>query len=206
MNLFKKYILPEQIDFFGKMHSQVELTQGLVDTVCDFYQNDLKAFPNEIENAFAKAEKNRKQALLDLNKTFITPVDKEAINRVYFQLNRTVLKVKHLITEMCVYNIFSLKDYSLLLDLLKDEMNLTTKGITLLTDKKYLEVHSNTDKLILKSNAFSKTYAQLLNILFQEPEQRKIFEHKEILFQLKDINHTLIDVNYAVEDIVFKMN
>lgn len=209
MKLYKKlqaYILPKQLDFFALMKKQMQCSVTIIHVICDFYQNEEQKIPENLKHDMKKAKLLRKRILTDLSRTFITPVDKEAIGRVVFHLNELVLKVKHLLTEIEVYKIYSLKKCTPLFDIIWDESKLLEESLDLTIQKEYLKMHKNTDDLLHLSNAFSKSYANLLHEIFKGDDQRKIFEHKEILFQLKDINHTIINVNYALEDIVFKMN
>lgn len=210
MALFKrlqKFILPEQIDFFGGLLEQIGKSKKIIELLSVEYAKNQPNAEKDVRNLIKEAKKTREKALQDLNRTFITPVDKEAIGRLYFHLNQINLKVKHFLTEMDIYNgIGNISDYQNLLDILRDEIDTLNKGFALLTQKNFLEVHKNTDHLLHLSNRFSKQYAKHLKVLFEASEQNKIFIHKEVLFQLKQINHVIIDANYSLEDMVYKMN
>lgn len=203
----QKFILPEQIDFFGGLNDQIKLSYDIIKLLSLDYVKEQCDTEKNIRVLIKNAKKMREQALQDLNRTFITPVDKEAIGRLYFHLNQINLKVKHFLTEMDIYDgIGDFSDYQNLLDILREEMETLMKGFELLTQKNYLEVHKNTDHLLHLSNGFSKQYAKHLKVLFEADQHNKIFIHKEVLFQLKQINHVIIDANYSLEDMVYKMN
>ena len=155
MKIFKKlssYILPETIDFFGQLTQQSEDTKSILSELKNFYIENSSKDTSCLFDFISKAKLSRKENLKQLNKVFITPVDKEAISRAYEHLHWIVLSIKHLIIEMDEFQIYHLKDYDTLLTLLYDEMDKLTEGFSMLNKKEYDEILKKTYEVIHHDN------------------------------------------------------
>ncbi|HEB61985.1 MAG TPA: hypothetical protein ENI82_02430 [Bacteroidetes bacterium] len=209
MKILKKlrsYILPEAIDFFGQLTQQSEETKKIIAELRKFYIENSSTDTAYLFEFISKAKNSRKINLIQLNKVFITPVDKEAISRAYEHLHWIVLSIKHLIIEMDEFQIYRLKDYDTLLTLLYDEMDKLTEGFSMLNKKEYDEILKKTYEVIHYDNLLIKQYAQLLVKLFENKDMNHILKYKEILTQIKEISKRIHICGNHLEDIVFKMN
>jgi len=202
----KEWILPKEINFFGSLKEQSVMTSKIMDELEIIYVKNATKKSDHIFDLITNAKKMRLENLKTLNAAFITPVDKEAIARVYVHLHWVVLSIKHLVTEADTYKIYSLAKYSRIFDLLRKEMDQLTEGIEMLESKKYSRVLENTFQVIHLDNELIKEYAGLLALLFEENEVQKIFKHKEILSQLKEISKRIHICANHLEDMVYKMN
>ncbi len=202
----KKWILPREIDFFGSLSQQSVLTSKIVDELGNFYLEKSSRDSDQIFGLIEEAKKMRLANLKDLNAAFITPVDKEAISRVYVHLHWVALSIKHLVTEIDTYQIYSLTEYKKMFDLLGQEMAQLTEGVEMLGAKKYDQVLENVFQAIQLDDEIIKEYAGLLARLFREKDVQEIFSHREILSQLKEISKRIHICANHLEDIVFKMN
>ncbi len=201
----KDWILPKEIDFFGSLYKQSIATKAVIEKLIEYYSSDSNMDHDELFSLIEEAKNLRKIHIKELNSTFITPVDKEAISRVYTHLNWIVLSIKHLVIEADIYKIFDLKDYKNILDILFKEINELTSGIKYLSNKNYDKILLSIDKVINFDDNLIKEYASALAIIFQKAEKGQM-EQKEILSQIKEISKRIHFCANYLEDIVFKLN
>lgn len=206
MNALKNWILPKEIDFFRLMSDQSTETLAIIEALGKFYTENPSQNPDYIFKLIAKTKKNRSLHLKNLNATFITPVDKEAIGRVISQTYWVALSVKHLIVEIDTYKIYQLSEYKNLFVLLRREMAHLTDGLNRLRDKDYDGALKTVDRIIHLDNELIKKYAGYLAQLFNELDFKRLLMHREILAQLKEISRRIHVCANQLEDIVFKMN
>lgn len=206
MGKLKDWILPKEFDFFSLMKDQSMETLKIVEELGKFYVANTSQNPEYIYDLISKAKKNRSANLKDLNATFITPVDKEAISRVYAQLYWVALSIKHLIVEIDTYEIYDLSEYKNIFDLLKQEMQLLGDGFDGLRNKNYEAALKIRDKVIHQDNELIKQYAIHLAELFKGNNHQHILMHREILSQLKEVSKRIHICANLLEDIVFKLN
>lgn len=208
MSFFKKlsgFILPKEVDFFGNLSNQSTITQHIVTTLHDIYIKKTKT-SEHLDIAIKEANELRIKNLTELNNVLITPVDKEAISRVYLSLDWISLSVQHLDVEINAYNITSLFEYEKIFSLLKDQMEKMSTCFSYLKKKKYNEVLNETNDIIRMDDGLIKEYSVQVAILFKNDSMNFILGHKEILSQLKEVSKRIHVCANNVEDIVFKMH
>lgn len=206
LSKLKQWILPKEINFFGALGRQSTSTSEIIDALADFYVEKETQNSEPIFQLIEEAKKMRLANLKELNNAFITPVDKEAISRVYAHLHWVALSIKHLVTEIDTYKIYQLSLYKNMFDLLGQEMAQLTEGFKMLEAKNYERVMEHVDQVIHLDDQVIKAYAGFLAGLFKESDMQHILKHKEILSQLKEISKRIHICANHLEDIVFKMN
>ncbi len=206
IKILKSYILPHSIDFFGQLTQQSEETKNLIAELRKFYIESTSADSSFLFDCILKAKNLRIENLKQLNKVFITPVDKEGISRAYEHLHWIVLSIEHLIIEMDEFKIFMLKDYDAILTLLYNEMSTLTQAFSLLDKKDYDQILIKITKVIHFDNVLIKEYTQLLVKLFENQDMKFVLKHKEILSQIKEISKRIHICANHLEDIIFKIN
>jgi len=202
----KSWILPKEIDFFESLRQQSLMTTKIIDALADFYLTNPSKDSKKIFDLFDEEKIIRKSNLIELNSTFITPVDKEAISRAYVHLHWIVLSTKHLVVEINIYKIYKLKNYYRIFELLQEEMQALSAGFRLLDNKQFDKILEFVHQVINLDDLLIKEYAELLIRLFKEENMGKVLEHKEILSQMREISKQIHICSNQLEDIVFKMN
>ena len=182
------------------------MTADIIKELSGFYLGNSSGDTEKIFHLIAAAKKMRLSNLKELNAAFITPVNKEAISRVYVHLHWVALSIKHLVVETETYKIHKLNNYKRMFDLLSHEMDQLTEGCRMLDRKEYDRVLSNVEEVIHLDNQLIKEYATLLSGLFREKDMQHILRHREILSQLKEVSKRIHICANHLEDIVFKMN
>lgn len=208
MGIFKKlsgYILPKEVDFFGNLYSQCVLTQQVVSMLQDIYITKSKS-TDQLESIIEKSGSLRKQNLVELNSVMITPVDKEAISRMYLSLDWIVLSIKHLNAEIAAYNISSLKEYEKIIVMLHSEMKEMEKCFSLLKEKKFADVLAGVNVIIAIDDELINEYSEQLALLLTSGDIKHIIRYKDILAQLKEVSKRIHVTANNVQDIVFKLN
>ncbi len=206
MNILKKIkglILPQVIDFFSDLTEQSKNTESIIKELKSIYTDKGN---NNIFDLISNAKESRKNKLKQLEKVFITPVDREAISRSYTHLHWVVLSVEHLVIELKTYAIHNLKEYQPILDLLHKEIRDLTSAFELLNSKKYNKILTKVNHVIHSDNTLITEYAKQLNLLFKKEKIEYILQQREILSQLKEISKRIHFCANQIEDIVFKMN
>ncbi|OMP32846.1 DUF47 domain-containing protein [Mangrovimonas sp. DI 80] len=202
----KSWILPKEINFFNALVQQSLQTQYIIEALGNFYVGNTPKNQDALLGLIAGAKKSYSANLKELNATFITPIDKEAISREHNQLYWVTLSVKHLMVEIDTYQIYNLIEYSKLFDLLQQQMEQLTEGFKKLEAKQYEDVLKNIDQIIHLGNDLIKAYANALALLFKEQDMPHVLMHKEILSQLKEISKRIHICANLLEDIIFKIN
>ena len=208
MKFFKKlagFILPKEVDFFGNLSRQNTITQHIVNTLYDIYIEKTKT-SEHLDNAIKEANELRIKNLVELNNVLITPIDKEAISRVYLSHDWIALSIQHLDVEISAYTITSLLEYKKIFSLLKTQMEEMNVCFSSLKKKKYDEVLAGINNIIRLDDDLIKEYSTQLAVLFKNDSMKFILGHKEILSQLKEVSKRIHVCANTVEDIVFKMN
>ncbi len=203
----KTFFVPAEVDFFGMLTSQSKLTGKIIHALNDFATHDSSA--QEIAHILKiihEAKLQNRQHLIELNRAFITPVDKEAFSRVYNSLHWIDLSVKHLLIEMDTYGIYQVAGYTDILKSLSEQINSVTAGLGLLNHKRFDDILQEVEYIIHLDNELIKKYAALLKELYRQQDLPYLLAHKEILSQLKEISKRMHVCANLIEDIVFKMN
>jgi len=208
MGIFEKlrsFILPKEVDFIENLRQQSLLTEKVVSELSNVYllksDND-----KQIKRLSESAKKLRKENLIELNSVFITPVDKEAISRLFNNLYWIVLSIKHLEDEIDTYGIKKLVEYKEIFTLLDQQIKATTACFSHIQKKNFDEVMKETNKIIHLDNEVIKLYANYLAELFKNKDMQHVLQHREILSQLKEISKRVHVCSNYIEDLVFKMN
>lgn len=199
------FILPKEVDFFGNLNLQCSKTEQVVNILHDIYLDRART-PAVLNDAIEAANTLRVKHLAELNEVLVTPVDKEAISRLYLSLDWIVLSVKHLHIEISTYNISSLVEYEAMLNILCRQMEEMSACFLLLKDKKFSDVLNRTNAIIALDDSLIREYSAQTASLFSGNSVIRILQHKEILTQLKEVSKRIHVCANNIEDIVFKMN
>ena len=204
-SFLKKYILPEEIDFFEaiKIHSDAIKTIIIDLQKCFIYED--KEACLKILNDESNSKEIKKENMKKLLSTFITPVDRESIYRVTTQLDWIAISTRHLILEVNSYKIENLKEYNLFFHSLVEMAQTLNFGFISLKKKDVKDVDMRCENI---RDMYDKTVGEYILYMSELAKKRninKIFTHQQILFQLKDIaKHFHLCAN-SLEDIVAKV-
>lgn len=205
---FKKlsgFILPKEIDFFGNLAAQSRVTARVIYLLKEIYfEKGIAA--EQLSEAMEEAHQLRTKNLAELNEVLITPVDKEAISRIYLSLDWIVLSIKHLYVELNAYQISSLREHEKIFLILGRQIEKITTCFEKLKMKKYDEVMHEVNEIIKLDDQLIREYSVQLVNLFNNDSVNHILPLREILSQLREISKRMHVAANNIEDIVFKMH
>ena len=204
-SFIKKYILPEEIDFLSALNEHAMVIKKITDDLhkCFLTQNE-KSCQSILKDQH-QAQEIRDSNMENLLNTFITPIDRESIYRVITQLDWIAISIRHFLIEAKAYDIYHLDtNYGMMIEKIQLQAELLTAG--------FKTVKSDAVKTAQSAKRIRETYDELVDIyvakmaeLADSEDHKKIFAHKELLFQLKEISKRMRMSANSLEDIIMKM-
>ncbi len=204
--LFKKYIVPHEIDFVQMLQEQANATFNTVDDLYNcFIKSKKKSCKKIIE------DENRTKQLKDKNmnillNAFITPIDRESIYRAITQLDWINISIKHFVLEIQAYKVEHLNEYEKIFSLIHEASKSLNEGFLALSENNSAKVSRIADKTRGFIDTLSEEYIKEMVKLSKQKDMQKVFIHKEILSQLKEIGKRIHISANTLQDIVVKMD
>ncbi len=203
----RHFFLPEATDFFADLTRQCISVSKLVEAIpMAIIESAPAGVSGHFEKLSASCQAQRKRHLQLLNKAFVTPVDKEAISRVYVHLNWIVLSVQHLLVEINSYAIVDVGHFKSIFSYINCAMKSLTEAVKHLNKNKSDRVMEEIAKVIEADNDLIQVYATTLSQLFKQSSIELMLEQREVLSQLKEISKRIHICSNQIEDIVYKLN
>lgn len=205
LDKIQSYVLPKEVDFFNNLIEQSKFIQAVIDTFHNKYFGG-DAQKTDLTTYFSQAEDIRQKNLIELNNVLITPIDKEAIGRAYLELDWVILSIKHLDVEINAYQISSLKEYTAMFELIRQQAEKITYCFDQLKIKNFEQVLTQSKEIIDLDDALIVEYSYHLSTLFSGELSMHVIKHKAILNQTKELSKRMRTCANLIEDFVFKMN
>ncbi len=205
LNLLKKYILPEEINFFRELRQQAEATRNTMD---DLYRCFVEAKEESCQAVLGdehRACELKERNMNDLGRAFMTPVDREAIFRAITHLDWIVISVKHLVMETKAYGIANLREYERLLLELRNCADLLCQGFSALEKKDLEQTAKKAEATRDLAHKMTETYVQAMAKVAEGNDIHLMFKHKEILSQIKSIAKRFHVAANTLQDITMKL-
>jgi uncharacterized protein Yka (UPF0111/DUF47 family) len=205
-SLFKKYIMPHEINHIEMLQEQALATYKIVDDLynCFIYENEKECSSITEDEHKTKQLKSKNMNLL-LN-AFITPIDRESIYRAITQLDWISVSVKHFVYEIKAYDIHTLHEYKKILLLIKKAAKILNRGFEELGKGNHAKVSRISDRIRNITDAISHEYIKEMALLSSTDDFKKAFIHREILSQLKEIGKRLHICANTLQDIIVKID
>ena len=205
--MIKKFF-PKETDFFGMFEkAALNLNKGatlLVEMMEDFSSSEAKA--KAIYDVEQEGDMLTHEVMRRLNKTFLTPVDREDIHALISRLDdvldliwasadrATLFKVKESTPEAVELS-----------KTLHETTSIITKAVSSLKDKNYTYIQEYCIEINRLENAADKIYREALVKLFKDVEDPiLVIKWKDIYEHLEDATDTCEDVANILEGIVLK--
>ncbi|HHS92672.1 MAG TPA: DUF47 family protein [Campylobacterales bacterium] len=205
-SLFKKYILPHEINFVAMLQEQSLATNQMVKDLYGCFIDENKNCCASISDNLQKTQALKNRNMEQLLHAFITPIDRESIYRAVTQLDWMVISVKHFMAETKAYQVDTLPQYKDIFDLILQASSILNKGFQALEKNRHTKVSKKAEQVRELSDAISQKYIEEMVILSENPDCKTLFIHKEILAQLKEIGRRLHITANTLQDIVVKMD
>ena len=165
-----------------------------------------KDHQTKIKKLEREADGLTRSVFAELNKTFITPLDREDIQRIASKIDDVIDFMEGISGRMVSYHISSAPPY--MFDIAK-ELNTATKEVELMISK-LKNVRGNNEIIKHCRNAsdiehtIDDLYRQALAKLFETNDAVNIIKLKDIYEALEASSDRCVDVADVVEDIVLK--
>lgn len=196
---FKDLFIPRDTAFLDYLKEQVSLLSE-ISKYLSFFQ---KKFDEEtINNLYPKLNKVLKKAsdktshiTQELNETFITPIDRDEIQDLSFNIDRLICSVNTIITTIDVYNIKKLDSSS------KSQIKIFQKLVNLLSEMFENLLNTGNQKLIKAI----KEYENKADCIYRKA-LKKLFSEKRVRLDIIK-NHELLKViERSIDKIEFVVN
>ncbi len=205
-SLFKKYIIPHDINFIEMLQEQSQAVHKIILDLHNCFIETSQENCDSITEDEHKTKSLKDRNMTQLLNAFITPLDRESIYRAVTQLDWIAISAKHFVLETKAYEIHDLNEYKELFNLIKDASSSLQEGFEALNQNKPAKVARIADKTRNLTDEISEEYIKQMVILSQSSDFRKIFIYKEVLSQLKEIGKRIHVSANTLQDIIVKMD
>ena len=182
----------------------VETSGELVKLFNDF--ENANVYHEKIKKMERDADSLTRSVFAELNKTFITPLDREDIQRIASKTDDVVDFMEGVSGRIMRYNISSTPPY--ILDMAKQLFNATkeveymiSKLKNVKSDKNLIDHCRNTSDI---EHTIDELYREAVGKLFETNDAINIIKLKDIYEALETASDRCVDVADVVEDIVLK--
>ena len=204
----KEWLLPPEREFFDLLDRQagfvLEGAHALRDLLKDF--RDVPAKRRAIKDIEHKGDETVHTIYEALNKTFITPIDREDITALATDLDNVLDQVDAAANRLALFEITEPSPAMLdLAEVIVEAAAALQKAVGMIRDMKYAE---DVELICVEVNRLENVADDLLNIsvatLFHDLDVVRILKHKEILERLEIATDYCEDVANVLSDIVAK--
>ena len=181
----------------------VQISEELVIMLTDLKNAECHKKIHTIET---EADQLVRDIFSELNRTFITPLDREDMQRVASKLDDTIDHIDGISARLHSYKITTAPPYAM--DMAKELVN-ATKEVELMTSKlrniknpsSMIEHCRNTSAI---EHKVDDLYSAAITKLFESNDAIEIIKLKDIYEKLESASDRCVDVADVVEDIVLK--
>lgn len=200
---FWNTIFPKEKDFYGMLVKQAFITLEGVEFLYKFLSNPKDNPIQTIVNIEHQGDFQRRLLIDDLNKTFITPIDREDL----FGLSRTIDDIldlsKSAIEEFTIYNLSSNEHLIKIVYTIRDGVGYLHDAISLLKEHPAISI----EKCVACKDCVDDIeimYYNSLKDLAEAEDIKYMFKMREIYKHLLDISFKITDSANIILDIIVK--
>lgn len=198
------WLFPKQVDFFQLLINQTQITLKGVETLEKYMTKEDINAAEEIKDLEHEADEQRRILIDELNKTFITPIEREDI----FTLSRTVDDIidysKSTVEEMEIYKLAPNENIKKIVESLKKStMKLHSALLRLKDHPSISSEHCAKAKSII--NDLELIYYQSLASLAESEDIGYMFKMREVYRHLYHLGDRIDESADIITDIIVKM-
>jgi hypothetical protein len=200
---------PRKVDFFAYLDKAVANATRTTGALLDLMQNftDVERKVKLIHELEKEGDMITHDIMRELNKTFITPIDREDIHRLGATIDDIVDLVWGGVDKMVVYRIEKpTHDAIHLAEDLHTTSQVLMKAMRELRAKEYEHVKEHCIEINSLENRLDRTYRNALGELFEDfkDDPVMIIKWKDIYTHLEDSGDKCEDVANVLESVVLK--
>lgn len=203
-------LFSQKQDNFFKMLSQIaenlmESSQYFVDFKIK-NESDLKEFSKVMKEYETKGDDYIHELIVALNKTFITPLEREDILELAVKMDDILDGLEACSSRFEMYNITNPNEYMVrFVDNLNDAVKEVDKSVKLLNRKKLMDIRPHA----IKINDYESTCDELLrfcikDLFAKETNPILVIQYKELYELLEEISDSCEDVANTLETIIMR--
>ncbi len=208
MGQWLSWVKSNEKQLFGILNNLAKKAVETSEVLVDLFENFEK--PEDYHNKITKLEREAdgltRSVFAELNKTFITPLDREDIQRIASKTDDVIDNIEGVSGRISRYHITSTPPY--MLEISK-ELSKATKEVEYMIsrlknvkgDKTIINHCRNTSDL---EHTIDDLYRTALAKLFETNDAINIIKMKDIYEVLENASDRCVDVADVVEDIVLK--
>lgn len=201
-------LFPKSFDFFDLFEEQTAQLIRAVECLRDLKEDcDLKKHSRKIKEIEHDADGIAHKILSSLNKTFITPIDREDINLLAHNIDDVIDEIERTVNRMNIYKIDPIpSEIFQIMELIYKASQEVAKGIRELRDpKKRDQVLKYCEIINFIENEADDILRYIISKLFdEEKDPIMIIKLKEIYESLESVTDRCEDVANVLETIVVK--
>ncbi len=205
MGLIQKYILPKEIDFNSALQEQVNASKDMVLVLCQYGQDNNNQLLSIIIENERKCRALKNQNMHELLDVFITPYDRESIYRIIDQLAWLALSVKHLATDLKIYNITIPENYFPIFTALDQMASALAEGFVFLSRKNLNEIVRIINEIYVLYDETVEQCTLTAAHHLENDDVKTYLAYREVLNQLKEVAQRIHVSANSLEDMAIKI-
>lgn len=194
----------ESLNFYTLLIQQAQVIRDAVEALCDFCQDPTQEKGNFVKVKEKEADTIRRQLVEDINRTFITPIDRDDLYRLSTSIDDLADYAWTTVKEVRIYDI---QPDEHLLAMARTLLQMAD-GLLLCTqklEKDHTGVAAEATKVKKLENALNVQFHQSIAELFETDDIKKILKYREIYSHM---NHAADKGDFSADillDIVVKL-
>ena len=194
----------ESLNFYALLIQQAQVIRDAVQALCDFCQDPTQEKGDFVKVKEKEADAIRRQLVEDINRTFITPIDRDDLYRLSTSIDDLADYAWTTVKEVRIYDIQPDKN---LLTMAKTLLQMAD-GLLVCTEKlekDHAGVAVEATKVKKLENTLNVQFHQSIAELFESDDIKKILKYREIYSHM---NHAADKGDFSADillDIVVKL-
>ncbi|MCI0481318.1 MAG: DUF47 family protein [Candidatus Dadabacteria bacterium] len=203
-------LLPREVAFFKYLNQQMDLLyracesfKGLISQIGHLSHEEVHHYTAYIKEYESKEDQFEREIIIELNKTFITPLDRGDIHDIVIGIGHTMDILNNVAQKIDKYRVTEVpENLAKFVDIMVCVADELKKLINGLETRKGLSASINKIHL-LEVEADTLTHASMAE-LFQVKDPVYIIKFKDIYEQLEDVINSMDDIAKLIRGITLK--
>jgi len=201
MPFWRIFAPKRRVDFFALLVEQGDTSLAGCKALLDFLEGNGE--PGEVKRIEQEGDEVRRILIDELNRTFVTPIDREDIFALSRVIDDVVDHAKNTVTEMEIFDVAPNDHLRGMAKLLAEGADELAAALRHLHDHPAVAVeHAVRAKRV--ENAMNKRYLEALNEIFRSEDVRLMFCLREIYRHFNRSADRVDDAANIISDIVMK--
>lgn len=169
----------ESLNFYGILTQQAQVIRDTVDALCKFCENPTQENGDFVKTKEKEADQIRYQLVEDINRTFITPIDRDDLFRLSSSIDDLADYAWTTVKDLRIYDIApdeNLLSMAKILLQMADGLLVCVQNL----EKNRALVSSEATKVKKLENTLNARYHESIAELFTSDDFKKILKYREI--------------------------